>query len=504
MYAYIRKYARVALIGFVIATLTACMVGPDFHPPAAPPTKQYTKPPTPTKTMATPGAGNAGQAQVLSLQQSIPDTWWYLFGSDTLNALVKQGLANSPTLTAAKATLFEAQDTMRAQIGNLLFPAIDYMAEGERLRTSSITLGGNSGNTVFNLYNTGVNVRYSLDIWGGSRRTIESLGAEVDYEYNELLAAYLSLSSNIVSTSIAIASLRDQITATKDLITAQQQILTIIQQQYHDGGVAYQDVLLQQTQLAQTQASLPPLEKALAEANHSLAVLLGRLTSEQAPLKLSLSQLKLPGQLPLSLPADLVNQRPDIQASQALLHAASANIGVATANLLPQIELTGNDGYVSTTLANFISNKNNVWSIGGTLMQPVFHGGELWFTRKAAIEAFNVAAANYQQTLLSAFQNVADALTNIQQDSIEFNRQYNANNYARQSLIIIQKQYKLGGMNYLTVLDAQEKYQETELAFIKAKTARFADTVSLYQALGGGWWRNPAMKPTSYGVKTNE
>lgn len=488
------------LAAAIALMVTACMVGPDFKTPAAPTTDHYTKPPTPAKTMATPSAGNAGQAQVLSMQQTIPNNWWYLFGSDQVDNLVKQGLNNSPTLTSAKATLAEAKDTVQEQIGNLLFPAINYTAQAERLRTSGITLGSNSSNTVFDLYNTGLSVTYTLDVWGGARRQIENLRAEADYEYDELLAAYLTLSSNIVSTSIAIASLNDQIAATNALIAAQQQILTITVQQFHEGGVSYQDVLTQQTELAQTEATLPPLSQALAQLNHSLAVLLGNLTSNQPPLTLSLSQLKLPSRLPVSLPAALVKQRPDILASQALLHAASANIGVATANLLPAFQLTAGYGYVATSLANFISNTNNVWSIGGNVMQPVFHGGALWYARKVAIDAFNVAAANYQQTLLQVFQNVADALTDIQQNSIEFNRQYTAYNSALQNLNIVQKQYKVGGVNYLTVLTAQEQYQQTAIAYIKAKAARFADTVSLYQALGGGWWQDPAMQPTAYGV----
>ncbi len=500
----IKQCSLATSVAFVALTVTACMVGPDFHPPAAPTTTHYTKPTTPAKTTATPSAGDAGQAQVLALQQTLPENWWYLLGSDKVNTLVKQGLVNSPTLTAAKATLAEAQETMQADIGNLLFPAIDYNAQAQRLRTSAISIGGSSNNAIFNLYNTSLNVSYSLDIWGGSRRAIESAAAQVDYEYDELLATYLTLSSNIVSTSIAIASLRDQIQATRALMTDQQQILTITQQQYHEGGASYQDVLLQQTELAQTEATLPPLNQALAETNHSLAVLLGQLTSDTSPLNLSLSQLKLPVSLPISLPAALIKQRPDIQASQALLHVASANIGVATANLLPEVTLTGNNGYVSSSLANFISKKNNVWSFGAKLMQPVFHGGALWATRKAAIDAFDVAAANYQQTLLLAFQNVADALTNIQQDALEFNRQYMANHSALESLKITQQQYRLGGVNYLTVLNAQEKYEETTLAFIKAKAARFADTVSLYQALGGGWWQDPAMKPQAYGVVIHE
>lgn len=477
------------------------MVGPDFHSPAAPATDHYTNPPTPAKTMATPKAHNAGNAQAISLQHRIPQNWWYLFKSQQINDLVTQGLCNSPTLVAAKATLQEAQDTLQEQIGNLLFPAVNYNAQNQRVRTSGIAFGSpNTGNAVFSIYDTSLSVTYLLDVWGGSRRTIENLRAQVDYEQYEFLAAYLTLSSNIVTSSIAIASLHDQIVATQALIKDQSSILAIVKQQYHDGGVSYQDVLIQQTQLAQTQATLPPLQQALDQANHGLAVLVGNLTSEQKPLNLSLNQLTLPSNLPLSLPSDLVKQRPDIQASEALMHAAMANVGVATANLLPQIVLSAGNGYIATSLQDFISTTNNVWNIGAALTQPVFHGGALWSARKVAIDALKVASANYQQTVLTSFQNVADALTDIQQDAIEFNRQFAANTSAYKEMKIVQQQYKLGGVNYLTLLNAQEQYQETQLALIKAQAARYADTVSLYQALGGGWWHDPYMTAKSYGV----
>lgn len=501
---WLNKQCQTAVVLLLASGLTACMVGPNFHAPAAPPTNTYTPEPTPAKTMATPKAQNAGNAQAISLQQRLPDNWWYLFKSEQINALVTQGLCHSPTLAAAKATLAQAQDTMQSQIGNLLFPAVDYNAQNQRLRTSAIAFGGGATNSVFSLYNTSLSVTYLLDVWGGSRRTIENLQAQVDYQKYEFLGAYLTLSANIVTTSVAIASLRDQITATQALIKDQTAILKIVQQQYNEGGVAYQDVLLQQTQLAQTQATLPPLKQALDKANHSLAVLVGNYTSEQQPLKLSLNQLTLPSDLPLSLPSQLVQQRPDIQASEALVHAATANVGVATANLLPQIVLSAGNGYVSTTLENFISTSNNIWNMGAALTQPVFHGGALWSARKAAIDALKAAAANYQQTVLVSFQNVADALTSIQQDAIEFNRQFTANNSAYQSMKIVQQQYKLGGVNYLTLLNAQEQYQQTQLALIKAQAARYADTVSLYQALGGGWWHDPTLTAKNYGVIANE
>ena len=299
---------------------------------------------------------------------------------------------------------------------------------------------------------------YTLDVFGASRRTIEAYQADVDYEQYELAAAYLSISSNIVTTSIAIASLRDQIIATKQLIATQEQ------------------------------ASLPPLEKALAESTHALAVLTGQYTSEQKIPKLTLQQLTLPENLPLSLPSTLVKQRPDIQAAEALLHVANAEVGVATASLFPQFTITGDYGYLSQKTRDFFDKANNVWNIGLGLTQPVFHGGALLAERQAAIDAYKVSFSHYQKTVLNAFENVANSLSAITLDAIEYNRQFAANNAAKKTMQLTASQYKLGGVNYLTLLNAQEKYQNTKLALIKAQAARYSDTVALYQSLGGGWW----------------
>lgn len=486
------------IIGFmIILNLTACEVGPDFKAPAPPPTEQYTPGKEPTKTVSTPGTVSASKSQTYVLQERIPADWWKIFGSSEIDDLVKQGLVKSPTLAASKATLEEAQATLKVEIGNLLFPAINMTGYGARFRTSTLILGGNSPNTTFNLYNTAFSMTYLLDVFGGSRRTIESYRAQADYNRYEFYGTELTLTSNIVTTSIAIASLQDQIAATKALVVAEKQILDIVKTQYREGGASEQDVLLQETTLAQTEATLPPLEKALEQSTHSLAALVGKYTSEQSIPKLHLDELNLPKDLPLSLPSCLVEQRPDIQASEALMHVASANIGVAVANMLPQVPLSAQYGWLSTVPSELFTNMNNIWNYVGNYSQPVFHGGALWYARQEAIDAYKVAANNYQQTVLNAFQNVSDSLSAIQNDAKEYNREYNANYSAGKSLSIIRQQYKLGGVNYLTVLNAEAQYEQTVLALIKAKTARYSDTAALYQALGGGWWNTPTTQGSS-------
>ncbi|MAZ40366.1 MAG: RND transporter [Legionellales bacterium] len=482
------KILRTLLVSLCCFGISSCAVGPDFHAPATPPTNQYTQTKQPTKTMATTGAKNAANAQQFNLQQDIPANWWVIFHSKQINQLVEQGLKNSPNLKAAKATLSQAQASLQAQIGELLFPSVDFAGDAKRLRTSTISFGEEDENSIFNLYGTTFNVSYNLDVFGKSRRTIEGYQAEVDYEQYELAGSYLSLSTNIVTTSIAIASLQDQISATKQLIRAQTNTLSITKKQYRLGGISKEDVLLQETTLAQTQASLPPLKKALAETTHSLAVLTGKYTSQQSIPRITLAQFNLPKNLPLSLPSKLVQQRPDIKASEALLHQANAAVGVATADLFPQFTITGDFGYLAQQTKDFFSHANNVWNIGLGLTQPVFHGGALLSERQAVMDAYKTSVAHYQETVLEAFENVANALSAIQMDAIEYNRQFAANQAAMQTMQLTEKQYRLGGVDYLTVLNAQEKYQETKLALIKAQAARYSDTAALYQALGGGWW----------------
>ena len=381
--------------------------------------------------------------------------------------------------------MIQAQENLNAQIGSTLFPAVDLSASKQRehgLDSTTAQVG------TYNLYNTSVNVSYTLDVFGGSRRAIEALAAQVDYQQYQFEAAHLTLTSNIVTTAVTVASLQAQIQATQELIRAQQNELSIVQKQFNLGSVSNADVLAQQTQLAQTRATLPTLEKNLAQTRNALAVLVGAFPSEIQLPEFNLDKLQLPIQLPVSLPSTLVRQRPDVRAAEALLHKASAEIGVATANLLPQFTLSGSYGYASGNFHGLFDHANSLWSLAGQALQPVFHGGALQAQRRSAVAAYDEAAANYKQTVLQAFQNVADSLRALETDAQALQAQKQAENAAQNTLALTQKQFRLGGVSYLNLLNAQRQYQQTRINRIQAQAARYTDTAALFQALGGGWW----------------
>ncbi len=477
----------VQLMVIVLPTcLSACMVGPNFHQPDAPKVSRYNATPLPAKTARTPYAGQAGKAQAYVYTQDIPADWWYLFHSPEINRLVEIGLANSPNLASAIAALRQAQEAVNAQIGNSLFPAVNAGLSGERQRFNDASLGTNSS-SIFNTFNASVNVSYTLDVFGGARRQIEALQAQVDYQQFQLLAAYLTLTTNIVTTAVTIASLEEQIEATQALVKDEEQQLAILQKQFHLGGIAAPVLLTQQTLVEQTRATLPPLEKSLSQSRHALAVLLGDYPDTNFP-HINLETLNLPAKLPVSLPSKVVRQRPDVRASEALWHAASAQVGVATANLFPQFTLTGAYGWSSNTASALFEPQNKIWNYMTQITQPIFHGGALLASRREAIDAYDQSAAQYRQTVLQAFQNVADVLRALETDARTFQAQKAAETAARQNLKITQEQYFLGAINYLNLLTAEQQYHQTLISRIQAQATRYTDTAALFQALGGGWW----------------
>ncbi len=411
-------YMRIAVLAAIAgAALTGCAVGPDFHTPEASDATAYTATAMPPETAASPGPG--GAAQRLVPEQELPAQWWTLFHSAALDQLVRQALADNPTLAAAQATLRQSQESLNALVGSALFPKVDANASVSRQKISGAAFGQpESQFSPFTLYNASVSVSYALDLFGGARRELEALRSQVDFQRFQLEGAFLTLTSNVVTTAVKEASLRAQIRATQEIVVAQDKQLELVERQLQLGGVARSDVLAQRVQVAQTRATLPPLEKELALTRHQLAVLAGRLPGEAASLpEFDLDGLELPQQLPLSLPSSLVRQRPDIRASEALLHAASAQVGVATANLYPQLTLSGSYGSEAVKPGTLFSSGTAVWNLGAGLLQPLFHGGELSAKRRAAVAAYDQAAAQYRATVLQAFQNVADVLRALEADA---------------------------------------------------------------------------------------
>jgi NodT family efflux transporter outer membrane factor (OMF) lipoprotein len=491
----LRTISTVVVVGTM---LTGCAVGPDFRPPAAPATTSYTATPLPKETASTPVVG--GASQIFASGKEIPEKWWELFRSEQLDRLIRQALKDSPTLEAAQAALREAQENLRARTGTVYFPSVDGSFTAGRNKYTGASFGQPAaGGNTFTLYNASVNVSYVLDLFGGERRELEALKAQVDYQRYLLEGAYIVLTSNVVTTVVNDASLRAQIRATKEILNVQEKQLSLVERQFQLGAASRSDILIQQTQLAQTRATLPPLEKALYQTRHQLAVYIGRFPGESELPEFELDRLVLPRELPVSLPSLLARQRPDIRASEELLHAASAQIGVATANLYPQITLTASLGSEATQIQNLFAGGSSIWSLGAGLLQPVFRGGELLARRRAAIAAYDQAFAQYRQTVLQAFQNVADVLRALETDARALKAQADAEQTARETLDLTQSQFKLGAVGYLSMLVAVRQYQQARINLVQAQAARFADTAALFQALGGGWWNRGSQEKRESG-----
>ena len=481
-----RSRSFIALVAVMSLLTGACAVGPDFHRPSPPDIKGYAPQPLAKQTAAADTAG--GQAQQLVEDQDIPAQWWTLFHSESLNRLVEQALKANPSLDAAHAALRQAQENVSAAEGTL-FPSVNANGSSVRQKISGAQFGNpKNPPSVFTLYNASVNVSYGIDIFGLARRALESIEAQAEFQRYQLEAAYLTLSSNVVTTAVQEASLRGQIAAIQEIIKLEAEQLDVLQQQFDAGAIAKTNVLAQQVTLAQAQANLPPLEKQLALIRNQLAALAGNFPSQDIGVTFDLASLQLPLELPVTLPSRLVQQRPDIRAAEAQLHQASAQVGVATANMFPQFTLSGSIGSVATSAGDLFSSGAGVWSLGANLAQPIFRGGTLTHQRRAAVAAYDEAAANYRSTVLSAFQNVADVLRALQFDADALRAQSLAAQAASDSLDIARNQYQNGAISYLSLLNAQQAYQQTRVSLVQAQANRYADTAALFQALGGGWW----------------
>ncbi len=471
----------------VAAALAGCAVGPDYRRPDPPAVATYTAEALPVKTATAPGVGGAAQWFVSGAD--LPARWWELFRSEPLDRWIREALADNPTLGAAEATLRRAQEIRRARLGELL-PSADANVSASRQKASGASLGEpNLQVNPFTLYNASVNISYTLDLFGRTRREVEGLQAQIDYRGFQLEGAYITLTSNIVTAALQEASLRGQLQATRDILATQEEQFALIEKKFELGGIARTDVLAQRASLAQSRATLPPLEKRLAQTRHLLAVLAGRFPGDAADLpEFHLEDFRLPEELPVSLPSSLVRQRPDIRSAEELLHAASATVGVATANLYPQITLSAQYGTETAQIRDLFRPGTAVWGIGAGLLQPIFHGRALEANRRAEIAGFDQAAAQYRETVLQAFRDVADVLRALDYDAMTVKAQGEAEAAAHDTLEIAKKQVRFGATSYLSLLDAQRQYHLARILLVQTQAGRFADTAALFQALGGGWW----------------
>jgi NodT family efflux transporter outer membrane factor (OMF) lipoprotein len=473
------------LLAVTVAALCGCSVGPDFHRPAAPNADQYV-PGAPIRTVGAPGS--SAPVQTLVADEDIPAQWWNLFHSEPLDTLVRTALHDSPTIAAAAAALRSAQEGYIAQRGSL-YPQVDGQFQAQREAAPAAAFGlPQLGTSTFTLFDAAVNVSYKFDLVGATRRQLEALAAQSEYQRWQLEAARLTLAGNVVTTVITAAALNDQVAATNDILTTERDQLAIIQRQHAVGAASQAEVLTQQAQVSQLEATLPGLRKSAAQAGHRLAVLSGQTPDHASIAGLTLSTLTLPAQLPVSLPTKLVRQRPDVLAAESQLHQASAQAGVATANLYPQLTLSGSLGSETTSITDLFGPGTTAWNIGGSLMQPLFHGGELRAKRRQAFADLDQATAQYRSTVLSALQDVADTLRALQEDALTLQADAQAESAAQDSLEITRRQFQAGGTSYVNLLIAQRQYAQSRLTRIQAQMARMTDSAALLQALGGGWW----------------
>ena len=476
----------IASIITLAALLSGCAVGPNFKKPAAPEVSGYTPAPLSTTTGTTNVTG--GEPQRFVSGSDIPGQWWTLFHSKPLNDLIELSLSNNPTLKAAQAALTVARENVLAQKG-AYFPSIAGSFSAARQKTSQqISPTPNSGALYFSLYTPQVSVSYVPDVFGLNRRTVESLKAEEGQARFALAATHITLSANVATAAIQEAALRGQIDATRQLVAINSNMLETLRLQFAKGYIGRLDVATQEAQLAQVAAMLPPLLKQLAQQRDLLAALSGSFPNPGPTAQFELASLQLPQALPVSLPSQLVAQRPDVRQAEESLHAASAQVGIAVANRLPNITLTADAGTMALEAGQMFSSGTGFWTLAGGLTQPIFQGGALLHKERAARAAFTQAAEQYRATVLTAFQNVADTLHALQQDANGLSAAAAARDAAKAALDLAQKQFQSGYAGYLSLLSAEQTYQEALLVLVQAQATRYADTAALFQALGGGWW----------------
>jgi NodT family efflux transporter outer membrane factor (OMF) lipoprotein len=467
--------------------VAGCAVGPDFSKPAAPDIGSYTAHPAATTVSSANVIG--GEAQHFHRDGEIPADWWTLFHSTALNALIEQSLDRNPDLKAAQAALSVARENTLAGKGSNV-PAVSAGLTASRQQDPPGALAPVPSNNAFlyNLFTPQVSVSYVPDVFGLNRRSVESLQAQEQAVRFQAIAARVTLTANVVVAAIQQAALQAQVDATRRMIDANTRMLGILRYQAAKGYAGRLDVAAQESQLAQVAATLPPLIKQLAQQHDLLAVLAGQFPSRLPDGKIELSSLHLPQDLPLSLPSSLVEQRPDVRQAEANMHAASAQVGVAIANRLPNISLSANAGSTALAMGQLFKAGTGFWSLGADVAAPIFQGGSLRHQERAAKAAYTQAAAQYRSTVLAAFQNVADTLAALEQDAAGLKAAASSADAAKVTLDLSQRQWKDGYAGYLSVLSAEQAYQQAQINLVQAQANRYADTAALYQALGGGWW----------------
>ena len=489
---YRRSRALLISFGLSLFLLSGCAAGPDFVRPEAPKVTRYNHEGDPEATAPVEGLSQRfenGAAPVAN--------WWKLFNSRQLDAAVAQGLADNPGLQAAQSSLRQSQENLRAGSG-IFYPQLSATFAENRERTSPAAIGSSASASIFNLTTLSSSVSYALDIFGGQRRAVEGLTAQVDQQRALTLGTYMMLTGNIVNTSIAIAAYHAQLEETEQLIALEKDQISVAEKQFQAGITTYAAVLTLRLQLKALEATLPSLRQKLSQAEHLLAALEGKTPAEFQPPAVLLTDISLPRQLPLSLPSELVRQRPDVLAAEAQLHAASAGIGVTTAALFPSVTLNANYGQTSQTMNNLFNSASNVWGLGANVAAPLFKGGTLRAQRRAAIDVYQQSLASYRQTVLAAFAQVADIVRALEHDAELVQTEAQAVKDARLAMDLLMANYKAGTANYLQVMVTDIQYHQAKINYVQAEAQQLQDTTALFVALGGGWSNDPEAKAKVY------
>jgi NodT family efflux transporter outer membrane factor (OMF) lipoprotein len=474
----VNTLVRAALAGAGCALAGGCVVGPNFQPSTAPAADRYTREPLPARASA---------GQRFEPGAPVAERWWTLFGSARLDALEDEALTANPDLASARAALRQAREAWLAQRA-ARFPTATLTANAQRAK-NSVTIAPPLANNaeVYSLFAAGLNISYVFDVFGGVRRQTEAAAAQADNQRFLAEGVYLTLTTNVANAAIQLASLDAQMDDTARIIAAAHAALDIIRAQQKLGEASTADVAAAESALEQAEQLAPPLQKQIDQQRDLLAALTGRPPSAAPADRFELADLQLPPTLPVSLPAALVRQRPDVQAADANVHVASAEVGVAVAARLPSFSLTVAPGGASSDLATLFANGNALWSVAGGVTAPVFDAGALRHKQKAAEAALDQAKDQYRSAVLAALQNVADVLHAVLNDAEALNHATAAEASAAKSLSLARSQQQHGQVGVLTVLAAEGAWRQAEVALSQARAARYADTVALYQALGGGW-----------------
>lgn len=474
-------FVRVFMTLLLVGLLAGCAVGPDFKRPATPDTAHYTATTFPMQTASAPIY--LGEAQRFSESMSVSAQWWRGFGSPKLDALIEQAMVANPTLLSAQATLRQAQEVYAARVGLARYPQIDASLSGQRQRFNPGSLGLPEDAREFSLFNAGIGVHYQLDLAGANRHALMALAARIDYQRYQLHGAQPALVANLITTAVTQAKLAAQVEAMETILQVEMERLKLEQKRKALGAASLDEVLALRTQVEQTRAALLPLRLQLEQSRHLLAVLAGRVPGAEEMPQFTLADFTLPSELPRVVPSGLVRQRPDIQAAEALLQAANAEYGVAIAKFYPQLNLSANLGSQALTTAALFGPGTLIWNFLGQLTQPLFNPG-LSAEKRAALAAFDAAAANYQNVVLESLRNVADILRALQYDAQQLVALAAADTTAQESMESMRRQYMLGAASYVQLLVATQQMQQNKINLIAAQAQRLLDSVALYQAIG--------------------